>query len=145
LDELDKASLRNMNGSIWDTLHLLTERATSARFFDDYLYAECDVSHVNYVATANSIGRIPQSLLSRFRIVLVPTPTRLDAAAVFKSLRESFAHSIGIDERFLPHLDEDEFAVLGRLVEQSLRSAKRFYEDTVTGKLQQDACLPLFH
>jgi SpoVK/Ycf46/Vps4 family AAA+-type ATPase len=140
LDELDKVSERGHNGSVWDTLHLLSERATSARFFDDYLYSECDLSHVNYIATSNSLGRIPESLLSRFRIVLVPTPTREDAPAILNSLRESFAHSIGIDERFLPHLDDDEFEMLSRLVGQSLRMARRFFDDTIAARIETEAC-----
>jgi hypothetical protein len=145
LDELDKASLRNMNGSIWDTLHLLTERATSARFFDDYLYSECDLSHVNYVATSNSLGRIPESLLSRFRIVFVPTPTREDAGAVELGVRESFAETLDIDSRFLPTLDPDEFQRFGELVRQSLRIAQRFYSDRMAAKIENSASDAICH
>ena len=138
LDELDKASLRNMNGSIWDTLHLLTERATSERFFDDYLYSECDLSHVNYVATSNSLARIPKSLLSRFRIALVPNPSARDSYAIELGVRESFAETLGIDTRFLPALDPDEFQRFSDLVGQSLRTARRFYTDRLATKI--DTC-----
>ena len=138
LDEIDKASERGRNGSIWDTLHLLTERATSEHFFDDYLYCECDLSNVNYIATANSLARIPKSLVSRFRIVVVPNASPHDAHAIELGVRESFAKELDIDPRFLPQLDQDEFHQFGELVGQSLRVAQRFYTDRLALKVEMN-------
>jgi ATP-dependent Lon protease len=138
LDEIDKASERGHNGSVWDTLHLLTERATSCRFFDDYLYSECDLSQVSYIATANSLARIPKSLLSRFRIALVPNPSVCDASAIELGVRESFAKALDIDPRFLPLLEQDEFQRFSGLVGQSLRTAQRFYTDQLIEKIESN-------
>jgi ATP-dependent Lon protease len=83
LDEIDKAGRRQD----WDALaplHSLLEPATARRNKDISLDFEFDCSQVVWIATANSLARIPDSLLSRFEIFQIERP---DARAALSSTR----------------------------------------------------------
>jgi ATP-dependent Lon protease len=83
LDEIDKAD-RRQDWNALTPLHSLLEPATARRSKDISLDFEFDCSQVTWVATANSLERIPDSLLSRFQIFHVERP---DARAALAATR----------------------------------------------------------
>lgn len=83
LDEIDKAD-RRPEWNALTPLHSLLEPATARKTKDISLDFEFDCSQVTWVATANSLERIPDSLLSRFQIFHVQRP---DARAALASTR----------------------------------------------------------
>ena len=93
LDEIDKAD-RRPDWNALTPLHSLLEPATARKSKDISLDFEFDCSQVIWVATANSLERIPDSLLSRFQIFHVERPdaraalaaTRWVVMAVFEEL-----------------------------------------------------------
>ena len=93
LDEIDKAD-RRQDWNALTPLHSLLEPATARKSKDISLDFEFDCSQVTWVATANSLERIPDSLLSRFQIFHVERPdaraalaaTRWVVMAVFEEL-----------------------------------------------------------
>ena len=66
LDEVDKTGCyRGHGGDPQEALLDLLEPGNAARYQDVYLMTECDLSHCMYIATSNSLERLPDPLLSR--------------------------------------------------------------------------------
>jgi ATP-dependent Lon protease len=78
LDEIDKASKRQ-EGDPLASLHSLLEPVTSQRVRDISLDFEFNASRVVWIATANELDRIPQSLRSRFQEFWIEQPTGAQA------------------------------------------------------------------
>jgi hypothetical protein len=75
LDEVDKAgSVYSNGGDPQEALLDLLEPGNARRYQDIYLMTECDLSHCLYIATSNSLARLPEPLLSRLRPVFFPAP-----------------------------------------------------------------------
>ncbi|RST78730.1 AAA family ATPase, partial [Aquibium carbonis] len=55
LDEIEKAGTGRHNGNFHDVLHGLLERETAMRWNDPYIDAPCDLSHISWIMTANTI------------------------------------------------------------------------------------------
>jgi len=110
IDEIEKAGTRSDNGRLWDCLLGLLEPETSARYPDPALQTPLDLSHVNYIATANTLDPLPSPLLDRFRMVAFPKPTLDDLDALLPGLIEAIAEDRGIDKRWITPLDAHERA-----------------------------------
>jgi len=78
LDEIDKASKRR-EGDALASLHSLLESVTSERVRDISLDFEFNASQVIWIATANELDRIPQTLRSRFLEFWIKQPTGAQA------------------------------------------------------------------
>lgn len=78
LDEIDKASKRR-EGDALAPLHTLLEPVTSQRARDISLDFEFNASRVVWIATANELARVPQSLRSRFQEFWIEQPTGAQA------------------------------------------------------------------
>src|SRR5262249_34413535 len=68
IEELEKAGTRSDYGRFWDCLLGFLETENSGRYPDPVL-TDVDLSHVSYLATANSVIGLPAPLLDRLRIV----------------------------------------------------------------------------
>ena len=67
IDELEKAGTRSDYGRFWDCLLGFLEPETAARYPDPALQVTLDLSHVSYIATANSLDPLPAPLRDRFQ------------------------------------------------------------------------------
>lgn len=105
IDELDKCSPSSHNGSFHDALLQLLEPSTSKNYYDDCLEARLDLSHANYVATANSLLTIPKPLLSRFEVILAGEPDVEGYKKAIAYSRVGYAKELGLDVRMLPDFD----------------------------------------
>ncbi len=85
LDEVDKMS-SEARYDPYGPLYSLLEPHTAKRFIDEYVALELDASHIVWVAAANDTARIPEPILSRFRVLSVAAPTRAQMAAVARSV-----------------------------------------------------------
>jgi ATP-dependent Lon protease len=91
IDELDKASHRSAagGGASYDPLaplHLALEASTARRTRDLSIDIEFDASHVIYIATANRLSGLPESLLSRFTLVHCAEPDTRSAVLLTRAL-----------------------------------------------------------
>lgn len=82
LDEIEKAGGSAKAGRPHYTLLGMIEPASARAWYDACLLTDCDVSHVNWIATANEVAPLPKPLLSRFRVLELsrPGPEHFDAA-----------------------------------------------------------------
>ncbi len=132
IDEVEKAACGD-NGDPVATLLGMLERSTAARFFDGCLAVEIDLSHVNWVLTANRIDRLPAPLLSRVDVVEVAGPGPEHAELVLANLWRSVARDAGLPPSALPHIEVAAEASLLRLFRntRSVRRLRRAIETLV--------------
>jgi ATP-dependent Lon protease len=120
LDELEKAggagaaagSVRIEGGRLWDCLLGFLESETSIRYPDPMLQVDVDLSHISYVATANSVTGLPRPLLDRMRILNFPLPSRDHLGALLPAVIADLARDRGLDASWIPPLDGDEHAAV---------------------------------
>lgn len=117
LDELEKAgsagagSVRIDGGRLWDCLLGFLESETSSRYPDPVL-ADVDLSHISYLATANSVTGLPRPLLDRMRLLNFPLPSRDHLGALLPAVIADLARDRGLDASWIPPLDGDEHAAV---------------------------------
>lgn len=99
LDEIDKTGTGYGNsGDPQEALLDLLEPGNARRYQDIYLMAECDLSHCLYVATSNSLARVPAPLLSRLRPVYFAPSGPEHAEGILKGMLADLARSWGLPE-----------------------------------------------
>jgi ATP-dependent Lon protease len=96
VDEIEKAPTRSDYGRFWDCLLGFLESETAARYPDPALQVNLDMSHVSFVATANSLDPLPLPLRDRFRVVTFPKPTDGDLDALLPAVTRDLARENGL-------------------------------------------------
>jgi ATP-dependent Lon protease len=100
-------------GSVHDALLAYLDRETSARYRDQSLDAELDLSMVSFMATANDVSKLPSPLRDRLRVIKVPAPTLTHlsqlAASIMRDLEKGDDARHGDDP-----LAPDELRNIGR-------------------------------
>jgi ATP-dependent Lon protease len=86
LDEIDKASAETQRYDPLGPLHLALEPSTARCTRDLSTEIEFDASAVVYIATANSLRRLPDSLLSRMQLIHCEAPDAKLAFDMAKSI-----------------------------------------------------------
>lgn len=132
IDEVEKARVGHAGDPVATLLGML-ERSTARRFFDGCLAAEIDLSHVNWVLTANSVAGLPEPLLSRLDVVEVKGPGPEHAEMVLTALWRDVARGVGLPPAALPRLERAAEAQLLRLFRntRSVRRLRRAIETVV--------------
>jgi hypothetical protein len=103
LDEVDKARDRaSTSPPLMNLLLGFLEKETSSRYRDGFLQTTCDLSHVVWWATANSLKSMPAALLSRFDVVYVPGPSREHLPALAESVIREIEREWGLPAHSLP-------------------------------------------
>lgn len=70
---------------------LLLEPESARRWHDPCLIADCDLSHVNWIACANSTARLSPALRSRFQVIELDWPSAEDFDAALGGVMHDFA------------------------------------------------------
>jgi hypothetical protein len=112
LDELDKAGSSTHNGRLQDVLLSMLEPSTAATWHDPYVEGPVDMSHVCWLATANSIDGLSRPLLDRFRVIRFPAPGPEHLEALAATLMRSAVKDSGLHERWATPLAVDEIDAL---------------------------------
>jgi hypothetical protein len=107
LDEVDKA-VGSHGRDIGITSYLLglLERETAARHRDCFLKTECDLSHLQWLLTANRLSALQPALRSRLRILLVREPSPEHHGTIARHAIDDMAKRWGIGRDVLPEIDE---------------------------------------
>lgn len=86
LDEIDKVSHGDQHDPL-SALYSLLEPSTARKFCDlsirDF---EIDASHINWLATANSLSNIPKPILSRFNVFEIAAPSKEQISKIGKQI-----------------------------------------------------------
>jgi len=108
LDEIEKSSGSDRNGRFSDAILAFLERETSGRYHDPYVECAVDLSHVSYVATANSLDGIPPPLLSRLRVINVAMPNREHVPGIVSRMLSDVRVETGMSPDWCPDLTPEE-------------------------------------
>jgi ATP-dependent Lon protease len=135
VDEIDKAASSH-HGSLFNAMLTLLEPETAARYRDQSLDAELDLSAVSYIATANDASVLPDFLRDRFRIVRIPAPRLVDLPLLAGSIVDEMLME---DEwaGFAPPFAPDELAVMAKAWQAagfSLRKLQKIVRATLDAR-----------
>jgi hypothetical protein len=129
IDELEKSGTRSDYGRFWDCLLGFLEPETAARYPDPALQVPFDLSHVSYIATANSVDPLPSPLRDRFRIVTFPKPGPEHMDALLAPVMADLAAERGLDSRWIEPLGgEAREAIAAHWRGGSVRQLRRIVE-----------------
>lgn len=129
LDEIEKIGTSRHNGNLHDVLIGLFEPETSRRWHDPYLQAHCDLSHVSWLMTANSMEPIPTALRDRCRILRFPDPGADQLPLFATRILERLYIDAGHDPRWATPLEGFELDALASVwTGGSLRRLERLVE-----------------
>ena len=104
VEEVDKAGGSKRNGDPLAVLLTMAERSTARTYFDKCLMAPIDLSHVNWVLTANSIENLPRPLLSRLDIIHVEGPAPLHFDGLLTGILQDIRTHWQLSEESMPEL-----------------------------------------
>lgn len=134
LDELEKAGRHYENGSIVDVLLPMLEAHTASGYFETALDAPFDLSHVSFVATANTLT-IPAPLRDRFDVVKMPDPGPQHIGPLARRIVDDIRRKRGLVEGMIPPVAPDEEDLLRKAWRGgSLRQLARIVEALVDNR-----------
>ncbi len=135
LDELEKAGSSTQNGRLHDVLLAMLEPVSAVEWTDPYLQAPVDLSHVMWMATANTIDGIPVPLLDRCRVLQFPAPGPEHLALLAAALLRQACTARGLDPRWAAPLDGVELqAVAQAWPGGSMRRLARLLEGVIAAR-----------
>lgn len=135
LDEVEKVAISRHNGNVHDALLSFLERETACRYHDPYIQAPCDISHVSWLMTANSLDSVSRPLRDRCRVIEFPEPRREDLSTLSRQIMIDMLAEQGLDQRWLVPLDGAEMeAVLEAWMGGSLRTLRRMIESILSSR-----------
>lgn len=125
LDEIDKASKRQ-EGYALASLHTLLEPVTSHRVRDISLDFEFNASRVVWIATANDLVRIPQSLRSRFLEFWLEQPSGAQALEMAEVIAQDLHQEMNLPD-FQPPAREIVHFIAHLSAREQIQALKRAY------------------
>jgi ATP-dependent Lon protease len=132
VDEIEKAATRSDYGRLWDTLLGFLESETNARYPDPALQVTIDLSHISYIATANSLDPLPYPIRDRFRVIEFPQPTAADLDALLPHVFTDLLRERGLDSRWAVPLGGIEYSAVARFWRGgSVRRLRRIAESVL--------------
>ncbi len=136
LDEVEKVGVSRHNGNAHDVLLGFFERETNRAFFDPYLQADCDLSHVSWLATANSLEGVSAPLRDRCRITMFPEPGPEHLAALAPRVIAELLADQGLDARWASPLEGYEMdALAAAWPGGSMRKLRRLVEAVLAARV----------
>lgn len=112
LDELEKAGQSRHNGSLHDCLLGLLEPQSASIWRDPYLQSAVDLSHVIWLATANSPVGIPRTLLDRMTYIDFPVPNETHLEQLANNLLMEMVRQRRLDSRWFQPVTPEELSSL---------------------------------
>jgi ATP-dependent Lon protease len=129
IDEIEKAGTRSDYGRFWDCLLGFLDSESAGRYMDPALQITVDLTHVSYIATANSLDPLPSPLRDRFRTIEFPEPRAGDLDALLPAAIADYATDRQMDARWIAPLAAWEHDLIARKWHGgSVRRLRRFVE-----------------
>jgi hypothetical protein len=105
VDEVDKADRNHLSANFQAGLLGLIEPSTAAAWYDECLMADCDLSWVGWMLTANDLSGILTPLANRCRVHCVGPPLSSAFEAYLQTIYGDIANELGVPVAALPQLD----------------------------------------
>jgi ATP-dependent Lon protease len=112
LEDLEKAPTRSDYGRLWDCVASFLEIEMARAYPDPALQTNLDLSHVNYVATANRLEPLPSAIRDRFRVVTFPNPGSQHRDALIPIVMADLAAERNLDSRWVEPLADFEYNIV---------------------------------
>jgi len=106
IDEIDKATSDTRHDPI-ACFYSLLEKHTAKTFKDECVDIPMDCSHINWVASANYIERIPEPIRSRMEVIEIQPPTQEQMPVIASSTYDELLEANDWGHRFIKRLNED--------------------------------------
>jgi hypothetical protein len=137
IDEIEK-STSSQNGDPLAAVLTLLEPETAKRFHDPFLSTEVDLSHVTWIAGANSLRGLPSPILSRFHVIKVEAPDGRDWPEIRSALTKDFARSSQVSIDALPVLEPSVDEMMRMLLDKrrDLRVVRRVFEEVLLAGME---------
>jgi len=137
MDEIEKVAKSHHNGNLIDGLLSQLEPETARKWTDPFVQGACDVSHVNWLMTANTLSGLPAALLDRLRIVHIDQPTVDHLPALSATILKDLSTNQG-DHRWHQPLAADEIAAVAKAWQRqpSIRYLRRLIEGCLRAREQ---------
>lgn len=146
LDELDKSRQSSEGGNPLDILHDLLEGETSIDVIDEGMNLGINASKIIWIATANNLQKIPESILSRFKIYEInDIKEESKKVHVIKNVYKGMIYKMPNPEVFECDISEDiaillkdnNIRVISNILSTALaKAAKRLWENGAEGKIK---------
>jgi len=135
MDEVEKIGTGHHNGNMHDVLLGMLESETARCWVDPYIQGGLNLSHVNWLFTANSLEGLPTPFRDRLRIIHIDRPTLAHLPQLAKSVLRELAPIQGIPDWVPPLTGEELDAVSEAWREsRSLRGLKRILEGVLKAR-----------
>ncbi|SAL76656.1 ATPase [Caballeronia peredens] len=123
LDEVDKA--RSGRNDASTPLYQLLEETNAKSFVDEFIDAPADLSHIIFIATANTLEGLSEPLQTRFRVFNIPSPTEEQHIRILDHIYEE---ETGRTHLFSYHLSPE---VARELTQFSVRESKLKLQEAI--------------
>lgn len=144
IDEIDKSPRDgSQNGSVSGTLHGMLN--FDMPFQDACLMSGVDLSNMMFMATANSLDRVPGSLIDRFDVMVVKRPEPEHFPTVLSTMRRIVASENRTNVELIPVLDDEETNALYDFFKQgscSLRTFERAFKVMLSEAATRERAMP---
>jgi energy-coupling factor transporter ATP-binding protein EcfA2 len=144
IDEIDKSPRDGgQNGSVSGTLHGMLN--FDMPFQDACLMSGVDLSNMMFMATANSLDRVPGSLIDRFDVMIVKRPEPEHFPTVLSTMRQIVASENRTNVDLIPALDDEETNALYDFFKQgrcSLRTFERAFKVMLSEAATRERAMP---
>jgi len=114
LDEIEKVGTSRQNGQAHDSLLAFLEQETACRFHDPYVQAPCDLSHVTWLMTANTLDGLSAPLRDRCHVIPFPEPGPDHLPTLSRQIILELMADQGLDHRWASLLDGIEFEAVAK-------------------------------
>ena len=104
VEEIDRSGGGARNGRLSDTLAMMLDPTLAGAWLDECLQVAVDLSHVNWILTANRLDRVPPSIRARCRILNFPRPRPEDFGVLFGGILRDIADEHDVEQSLLPDL-----------------------------------------
>ena len=102
-------------GSLADCLNTFLEPSTARHFNDLFVEATVDLSHVNYLLTANDPTRLPATVRDRLTPIVMPQPEEPHLPQIARSIVADLARENPLGEAWVAPLENWELAIAEEL------------------------------
>jgi len=106
LDEIEKIGTGHQNGNPHHVLLQCLEPLNAKNFYDECLQTRVDLSHCNFVATANTVTALPEPLRNRFTMIRIPEPSGEDLYQFSVHLWQREMRSLGFQTAGMPDIPD---------------------------------------